>query len=196
MIQYIKSSDDFKAEFIIDPDNFDTVKSSLVNIFLKIQEELMNNYDTFLDENFPENSSDDEAKENKKQDDQKIPKKKDIEDEKKSNTEERKNTNESHPFAAVNKMISIKRDVRWKFTNITEKFVESIMINGDEYGLEEKPFQLDDISLSGTTATVVFQIGKRIILAYVGDSLWWIGCREKNKRSINLVTPERDHTSK
>ena len=78
-------------------------------------------------------------------------------------------------FAFQNKMISIKRDVRCKFTNITEKFVESILINGDEYGLEEKPFQLDDISLSGTTATIVFQIGKRVILAYVGDSLCCIG---------------------
>ena len=107
-----------------------------------------------------------------------------------------KNKKDLSSFAFQNKMISIKRDVRCKFTNITEKFVESILINGDEYGLEEKPFQLDDISLSGTTATIVFQIGKRVILAYVGDSLCCIGWREKNKRSLNLATPEGDHTPK
>ena len=58
MLQYIKSNECFKAEYVIDPDKFEIIKSKLIEIFLKIQEELMTNYDKFLDEKFPEDESD------------------------------------------------------------------------------------------------------------------------------------------
>jgi len=177
MIQYIKSSKELTPETIIEPYFFEDVKRALIEIFLNIQAELEDNYEIFLDDNFPEDNVKSES-ENKEDEDSQSQRPSGRSSMKSSSYESSQSANNFK-----NTVITLKRDARNKFINITERFVESLILNGDENWLDETPIQLEDISLSGTTATVVFQIGKRLITAYVGDSYACVGCREKSKNS-------------
>ena len=162
MIQFIKNNKKLTAEILIEPDQFEKVKKTLIEIFLTIQGELESNYEIFLDENFPEEK--DENDTITEQEENKSVSQNDSKSSHESDSRERKNLGEQSK--SKRNIITLKRDARTRFTNLTEKFVENLVLNGDESGADDPPFQLEDISLSGTTATVVFQVGTRIIMAY------------------------------
>jgi hypothetical protein len=147
-------------ESIIEPFYFEEAKRALIEIFLTIQDELEINYEIFLNENFPE---DDPSESRSPKEERKSKFNDDERSRMPSNPHSRPDW-EKEKFKST--IISLRKDARSKFINITERFVDNIILNEDENWIEDKPFQLEDISLSGTTATVVFQIGKRLIIAY------------------------------
>mmetsp|Transcript_25427 Transcript_25427/g.22586 ORF Transcript_25427/g.22586 Transcript_25427/m.22586 type:complete len:151 (+) Transcript_25427:598-1050(+) len=147
---------------IAEPDMFEDVKKELVDIFLTIQEELDNQNFSNILEDTESISREDENEEDEDEEDHKEGKPESFID----------NPHKIHfkNSESSRERVNSQTDSKSPSSNIEKPILTDNILDHSDLNSDNNTFHFGDISLSGTTCTLAFQINKRLIVAYVGDS--------------------------